>query len=560
MKKQIWLLCFLITLSIGAIAADVNVNAEGAGENTLDKLYGNPGNLTDQEQDAANNFAHQGYRERKMKEACDEKNADCSTRAYDKGVLFDNGKLEEMIGKGYVLIFGGLSFIGGGGPSYKSTETAKNTDGTVIRENVTDASGKIQKGADGQPLTQEKKEEKDNTDYCMYAAMGWEMVSMLIQNDMQGNIQQETANIKDIQVRSLVALQKGHEARARTSLMQAVAYTAVFACYGVEMYMGGYSDWKMYAKMAGAGLISALYYVKWKKHLNAIEAVQAVIDSLPPAGDCNPYTGTQCFCSEITSKNMYPAEYHNVCVKKLRPTEIAGEVGCGAMVNGKMVFDKQCKCRGTKTCFTAKITNFTPNFKLGNNVLSTANEGFDLLNTGEPDPARLEKYSTDARAMALKSFPKNAKVPKVKLNPDQDKMAGEMSKFMPSDIAAIAAMAPSGGPPTGLGIGKTAGLDTLPESAKKKLAEVIKANYSSGGGGNGNFIPKDNSPGFQMPTFGQQAIEPDNRAEIVSFAEKAVNNADVSNSPDTPIFDIISNRYRRSGWNKVESPEMKAAQ
>jgi hypothetical protein len=43
----------------------------------------------------------------------------------------------------------------------------------------------------------------------------------------------------------------------------------------------------------------------------------------------------------------------------------------------------------------------------------------------------------------------------------------------------------------------------------------------------------------------------------LTFAEKAINNADVTNSPDTPIFDIISNRYMRSGMSKLQVQEPK---
>ena len=55
-----------------------------------------------------------------------------------------------------------------------------------------------------------------------------------------------------------------------------------------------------------------------------------------------------------------------------------------------------------------------------------------------------------------------------------------------------------------------------------------------------------------MPIMPGQAQESAGGTEIVSFAEAAVSKADVSNTPETPIFDIISNRYRRSGWQKLD--------
>jgi hypothetical protein len=39
--------------------------------------------------------------------------------------------------------------------------------------------------------------------------------------------------------------------------------------------------------------------------------------------------------------------------------------------------------------------------------------------------------------------------------------------------------------------------------------------------------------------------------EVINFAQKAIENADVSNAPETPIFDIISNRYRHT-WKRLD--------
>lgn len=537
MKKHLWIFSFLFTLSVTA----------WADEESLNKAFGTSGGYTDKEMYDAKNFKHEGFRERKKNEQCAAQDAKCAPDSYNEGVLID-GELESHMGKAYTMIFGGLSFLGGsGGPSNSRT--------TDVEVQKADGTGP-EMGADNKPKTEAKEEKR--TDYCMYAAMGWEMVMMLVQKDLNGNVEQETAHIKDIQMKSLVALQKNHESRQRTATMQAVAYGAVSLCYVYYIATGSYSDPMTLLKGAAAVALTTLYGFKAAKHAKAADAVGRVIANLPKAGDCNPYTDTFCFCTETTSKEMYPPEYENVCVRK-RPAAslVDTTMGCGAMDKGKMTYDKQCKCRANKTCFNTQVKAFNPKFNLGNNVLSNANQGFDLLEKGEPDPAKLSKYSTDAKAMALKSFPKNPKLPKVKLNDEQKKIAASMSRFMPSDAAAIAAVAPVGKPPGGLGVGAPAGLDKLSEETKKKVAEAIKANYNQNGGGP-EVVTDEEKPGFQMPTFGDQGAEPDNSAEVISFAEKAMNNADVSNSPDTPIFDIISNRYRRSGWNKVESPEMKA--
>lgn len=526
MKKYLWLFSILFTVAVPSMASDINQNASGNPDHSLNSAIGTSGNFTDQQMSDAKTFNHEGYRERKKKELCDQKNANCAPDSYNEGVLIDGG-LEERMSQLYALIFGGLSMVsgGGGGPKIES------------------------KGEGG------KKETSD--DYCMYAAMGWEMVSMLMQQGLNTSVEQETANIKDIQMRALTVLKKSHQARAKTASMQRIAYAAVSACYAYYIATGAYVDGWAWAKGVSAVGLTALYWAKVEKHESAAKLVQNVIDNLPNVGKCNPYTDTGCFCSEATSKQMYPNEFENVCVRKRHASDLVDEqLGCGAMNNGKMAYDKQCKCKANKSCFTTQIKPFNPKLNIGNNVLSTANQGFDLLAKGETNPATLSSYSTSATALALKSFPKNPKLPQPKLNEQQQKIATDLTKVVPPSVAALAAAAPKANVP-GLGVGKSSGLDKLPEDTKKKVAQAIKANYNQSGGGSEAIVDED-KPGFQMPTFGEQAAAQDENSEVLSFAEKAVDNADVSNSPETPIFDIISNRYRRSGWNKVESSEMKA--
>jgi hypothetical protein len=61
---------------------------------------------------------------------------------------------------------------------------------------------------------------------------------------------------------------------------------------------------------------------------------------------------------------------------------------------------------------------------------------------------------------------------------------------------------------------------------------------------------------FELPKIGDESAQEDG-VEVLEFAEAAISKADVSNAPETPIFDIISNRYKRSGWTKLEQAESK---
>jgi hypothetical protein len=221
------------------------------------------------------------------------------------------------------------------------------------------------------------------------------------------------------------------------------------------------------------------------------------------------------------------------------------------------MFDKECKCKETKTCFTTSIRPFNPNYNFGNNVMNYANQPFDQLESGSFNPAKLNNYSTDARALALKAFKTmKTKLPKPKLSATQQASANELAKVLPPEAAALMAAAPAGNSPVGLGMGRPVSLDKLSPETKKKVATAINSQYQSNGSGFDQ-ASNDQENSFQMPTLGQKSSSEDN-IEVLKFAEKAVDGADVNKAPETPIFDIISNRYRRSGWNKIESTEMKA--
>jgi hypothetical protein len=94
-------------------------------------------------------------------------------------------------------------------------------------------------------------------------------------------------------------------------------------------------------------------------------------------------------------------------------------------------------------------------------------------------------------------------------------------------------------------------LSKLSPKIKQQLARAIDAGYSKNGGGNSS--SGSDGPDFTMPTFGSKNAEETGGAEVMEFAEKAQMKAEITNQPSTPIFEIISNRYQRSGWQKLDT-------
>jgi hypothetical protein len=291
----------------------------------------------------AKDFVHQGRKDGIISEQCSSQGlGTCSQNEVNSQASVFKGNfgeaIEQNIGKFYGLLFGASGFMtGGGGPTVGVVSQANKTDtGTFVK--------------DGKEV--KKSEAADQkSDYCIYAAMGYEFISTYIQQGLQSKIEESLKEEKDLQLKALLALKKTHEARRKTSLYQGSIYAATSACYIARAASSQgrvVMDWKYWAKMTAAGGLSALYYVKAKKHKDAADKVQTVINALPSVGDCNPWTKTACFCAEKTSKNLYADTYQEVCLinqGQLDPNKVA--VGCGVMKNGKMEYDKDCKCKSS---------------------------------------------------------------------------------------------------------------------------------------------------------------------------------------------------------------------
>lgn len=542
MKKLLLITLFSLLLSSLAWAQSIDQPGD-----SLDSTFANPTDLSDKQMDEAQNFTHQGIKDRKIKEGC-AKVKDC--KQDEEGL-----PLEMMIGKAYAMI--GMFTGSGGMPSLTKKEKKVETQGAqqAPQAGATPPAQGAQTGNPG-PSTEgaTAKAEKETTpDYCMMAAMAWETLGGFIQQNLQEKGQNEISNIPDVQLQSLQSLKQTHETRAKTAGIQRTVYATVTACYAGMLATGTAAvDGKFILKMGGSTALTALYQRKINKHKKAAKLVQNVIDSLPKAGDCNPWTGTTCFCSEKTSKDLYPSQYQEICVLNGGNFEVPRvAIGCGAVVNNKVQYDKECKCKQTNSCIKSNLKAYNPQFPFGNNLMQEVNKNFDLLNSGEFDEGKLNAASTNLTGLAARVKPKmTGKLPQPNLTPDQQKIADELKSVMPSELANIAAASNSDyqGGINDSGMSSSA-ISNLPPSVKEKLASAINAGYRRTGGATQY---SDSEPDFVMPKLPGQE-QKSASTEVVSFAEEAISKADVSNSPATPIFDIISNRYRRSGWKKLET-------
>jgi hypothetical protein len=499
--------------------------AQGA---PLDSAFSNQIDLSDQEMDNAQKFDHQGIKARTIEEGCKDKKA-LGCKPVDDGF-----PLEKLIGVAYTTL--GMISGGSSGPTLNKKKV-KTTEAPVLN-----SEGK-----------QVKPEKETRPDYCIIAATAYETLGGMIQQALQSKANNTASGAGDAQLQALISLKETHLARRKTASFQRAIYGGVTLCYVAMIASGAAVDAKLLLKMGGAGALTGLYWKKAAKHKNAAEAVQLVINSLPQAGTCNPWTRTPCFCSEPTSKTLYPAQYQEVCVLNNGNFDVPKVVlGCAAVAGNNLQYDKECKCKQNNTCLKSNLKAYNPNFSLANNLMNEANKTFDLLNSGDFDQGKLDRASINSASLAAKMKIKpEEKLPQPKLSADQQKMADALKEFMPASVANLAATSAPGSYIGGISDAgmESSAIDKLLSSVKAKLAEVIKVDYKKG---RGNTNYGSTEPDFVMPKFPGQEGPKVESTEILSFAEQAISKADVSNAPETPIFDIISNRYRRSGWKKLE--------
>lgn len=508
---------------------------------SLDGQFSQPTGLTDQQMKEAENFVHQGEKDRVQSEACKKADGACEGPK-------DGFQLEEMISKAYAMI----GMISGGGfiPKIEG-KPPKDGQGSSTPPPEKTA------GTNGSKKPAKEKGEK-KTDWCMMGAMASEMIGTVMQSSMQKAGEQALEATDDLQLKAMEGVRESHRARKRTATFQASTYTAVAACYAA-LAITGYANPKsaeFIVKAAGAGTLTGLYWAKVGKHGKAVRAMNTVIDSMNNTDRCDPWTKTSCFCSQPTSQELYPMQYQEVCVLNKGDPELPRTAtGCVAQDGNNYSEDPNCKCRQTNTCARNPFKSMKFPVMNASNLMNEANKGLDDVMNGNFDEADLQKASMHNLAIANKVIPKPDVLKKPLSNSAKEKEAQELAKHMPIESARM--LASSNASPSSYSGGvkdPTTNMAGMSDTAKEKVSEALKPlEYEK----KGSKISKlADEPEFVMPQFpgmgGEVKIE--NGTEVISFAEQAVSKADVSNAPETPIFDIISNRYRRS-WNKFEPEE-----
>lgn len=473
-------------------------------------------------------FGSDKYNKKVTADEFDPCNQNANSTAFVFGETFD--QMVPMVGKIYGL-FGMDSTI-------KSRETVMK-DGKPVTENV-----------DGKE--QEKTEEKEKKDYCGKLPLVIEMSAEIYQKVKQDGISQSSESTTP-QVEAFYQTARAHEARKQSARIQEYGWGAVAACYAVYIAGGAYIDWTTWAKAAGAGFMVYFYQTKAHRHKLWAEALRNKAKQLADflkSHNCDPYKEKNCYCS-LDSNKMDP----NFCLPKPKNKGSKPNSAPVPCVASNGLLDPQCNCIQSQNCIDVGVGQGL-NIDFGGNIASNIAKEYSPFGTGGFDTGMLESGNGFANASfaknTLKKHEKDLPKENFNLNDDQKK---QTKMLMNQGIHPLVAAKLASSPLTASGERYMASVKSGASSplAIPKHNNVISDSTLRFGGNSGslnkNKLKEDDD--FKMPVSKSGANQNQGQ-QILDFAKKAEQNAEINKSSETKIFDIITHRYRNSAWKKFE--------
>lgn len=516
-------------------------------------------NLTDAERVMSDEFVHDGRTQRIYREECGEDNRSTCEGRKDpnaKGILGIDPGTMEMMAKAYSMIVG---FAGG-----DFTKAAKEGGGEATEGAQTDAgsSGDASSTADG---AEGAEGEGDSvSDYCKYIPMGVEGLAMFQQMSAQDQIQEMPSSSGSRQRDTLLQAAKSHDERAKQAKIQATGWTATSACYiGYGTVAGISLDWKYFVKLAGSGLFSWYYWDSVGRHEDDADKVRAIADKLPSKGDCNPVTDRLCYCTEESTRND-----PDFCMPQIRDRFVDKMAEFTTpCIDNKGKTDVKCKCRESNTCFDRKIEDslrgvgFSSSDLKGIRPVQELSRG-SLSSTGLN---QAQQTNSALRNRIRKNFGKeisklaNSKKLSPKQQSDADKLAED---GFPKPMAEILSAAPLNSEAqeklSEMKSGSFGSKNQAASSAARYRPSGSSIRTSGGGGlnpgsrGGGSDDSGNEFADIMNKLNGKDGRETASGGQVLRFAERAQNAAQISKRQETFLFDIISHRYQKTAWKRFD--------
>ena len=483
-------------------------------------------NITDKEYDLSKQYIHEGINERIKAEGCEGVEAECGGKAADSKFLGMKASMVQSIAKAYTMIMGTMQAPMDLRPAVSEKLRAKN------------------------PSHPGNKQE-----YCRFIAMGTEAIAMAQQSMAQEDIKMKN-NVKsgNLQKTSLYQVAESHKKRADMSKIQAGGMAATTACYAAMLYPGGVTFGSVALKLPAAGILTAFYTSQAMEHEKFAKLTKEIADKMPGVGSCNPITERACFCSEETTAFKDPLNYNKYCVPSaLHNNNIAQNAMRVSCLDSNLQADPKCGCLNSNSCYDRKHM-----VKVGSLGMSATTDKsytpFASMTQGSLLGGNLAAGSGAHFALAARSM-KAVAIKHPLRGPLTNAQKLEAKALTDLGIPASLAGSFSKSPMTGSAKKNVA-------KFTKMVASIKKSSHLRGGKkGGDNVLTFKGGKGITQKKIGRSASSSKSKKsgsgsgyskQILSFADKARQTAQISEDKDHHIFEIISRRYQVSGRKRLD--------
>ena len=512
----------------------VNVTSPSAASETGEQ------DLTDEKRHQSQTFVNEALGNKIVREECAKLDDPKACRGQGEGAKFlgMDSNMIAHVAKAYSLLMG--SMYKGGLDAKVPEEEGETPEGSAAGED----------SEVDEAVSDNEGEKKD--DYCVMIGAGGETVATAMEQLAGKTVGTPTGGATE-QKEALYKAARVHRDKAKGATIKAAAWGGATACYVSMMSFGGaaWDSTKNILKTAAAGVLTVFYFKESRVQKKYAVEVRRIADKLPGAGDCNPITQKDCYCSL--------EEYRNDpkhCVPYLHKNKLSrGSVLRVACTNDRLQADPNCQCAAKDTCLDKRLRNAFVGSAMGPGFLNTS-IGSDVgsLARGELKSGALTSSNME-KNVGLKAFfgkrNRGELPPAATLNPSREGEASRLSRNfglppelsrrlvaapVPSDLSAMTAKL--GGAGVGVVVGSPAG------KKAKSAGRVWDFQGGEGLGGRSN-TSSPSRPGFDLKKYLQSGKKkkPRRTGKVLTFNRRAINSAEVGKNSHKNIFHIISRRY-----------------
>ena len=529
---------------------------------------GNVGDdLTDQQRLESQKYIHEGLSERKQEELCNKESDPDLKKACEKGEVDVNiAGLEispvmgDAIVKAYTMI---VTMIPGEfntpeqTPQREGRQEARADRQEARQEARAERRGEDsnQEGSESENSESENQEDEKKEDYCKYIAIGTEAVAMVMQTVAQSNLGDIEPGNPNSQTEALYKSKRSMEERAKNAEFQTFGWGATTVCYGIMAFQV-YTDWKVWVKLAGSGLITAYQVGVMLRNREYADKLGIMIKKMPKPGDCNPHTQRQCFCSQPETERD-PTYCLPQGVARTPPGANYTKVAC---LDRKLKPDLACQCAMSNNCYDITHMSMVNGISFGEGAQEAVNDPMRQIARGTIPTTNLGSGALGNRAAKkardlLNKYDSKLEPFKSLLNKNSQAQAKELVAFGLPKNAAIALSVQKKGDPKFqnrlAGFSNPSAAYARPSNYRRGTSGTFR---KVGGGGFGNKNTASVSRANPMDKLfnKNKGGSPGVTSKIIGLAEKAERSAGITQHSDVNIFQIISRRYQLSGWKRVQ--------